>query len=125
MPNCYITLESAVSFKWISEQLTNLVFHGCLESALVCGDFSKGLGVAIAAKVVANQAGCEATKEVLPCWIDDSSMLEAEEVLVANKKAIPIRLQLCKWHAVEAIIQRLVLASRYPKQRRNEIVDMI
>ena len=40
---CYITSESAASFKWIAEQLTKLAFWDCPEPILIVGDFSKGL----------------------------------------------------------------------------------
>jgi MULE transposase domain len=51
---CYITLEFAVSFKWIAKQLTNLAFYNCPKADIIVGDFSKGLGAAIAAKAIAN-----------------------------------------------------------------------
>jgi hypothetical protein len=47
---CYITSESAASFKWIAELLTDLVFYDCPEPKVIVGDFPKGLGAAIAAK---------------------------------------------------------------------------
>ena len=44
MAYCFITSESAASFKWIAEQLTELVFYDCPEPDLIIGDFSiKGL----------------------------------------------------------------------------------
>ena len=64
---CYITLESAVSFKWIVEQLMDLAFYNnCLEAALICIDFSKGLGAAVVAKATSNLARLDPTNEVLP-----------------------------------------------------------
>jgi hypothetical protein len=51
---CYITLESALSFKWVLEQVTDLAFSNCPKPALIIGDFSKGLGAAVAAKATAN-----------------------------------------------------------------------
>ena len=59
MAYCYITSESAASFKWIAEQLTDLAFYDCPEPALIVGDFSKGLGAAVAAKAAADLAGLE------------------------------------------------------------------
>jgi hypothetical protein len=47
---CYITSESAETFKWIAEQLTDLVFYDCPEAAVIVGDFSAGLGKAITEK---------------------------------------------------------------------------
>jgi hypothetical protein len=53
---CYITSESAASFKWIAEQLTELAFWDCPEPTLIVGDFSKGLGAAVVAKAAADLA---------------------------------------------------------------------
>src|SRR5271165_5406785 len=47
---CYITLELVASFKFVANQLSDLAFYNCPEAAVVVGDFSKGLGAAIAAK---------------------------------------------------------------------------
>jgi len=62
---CYITSELAVSFKWISKQLTDLAFSDCLEPALIISNFSKGLGAAIATKATANLEGITLTDKVL------------------------------------------------------------
>ena len=53
---CYITLESAASFKWMAEQLAKLAFYNCPEPNLIIRDFSKGLGAAVAAKATADLA---------------------------------------------------------------------
>ena len=53
---CYITSESAASFKWIAEQLTKLAFWDCPKPTLIIGDFSKGLGATVVAKAVADLA---------------------------------------------------------------------
>jgi hypothetical protein len=47
----YYTTESAKAFKFTSEQLTDLEFYDCLKAAIICGDFSKGLGAMIKLKV--------------------------------------------------------------------------
>ena len=61
---CYITSESAASFKWISEQLTEYIFYDCPEPAIIVGDFSKGLGAAVAAKAAADLASKEASDDI-------------------------------------------------------------
>lgn len=93
---CYITLESSASFKWIAEQLTDLCFADGLEPTLVCGDFSKGLGAAVAAKATADLAGLPATDAVL--LPDPESLLGATEVIVgeADGNLQPVKLQLCE-----------------------------
>jgi hypothetical protein len=61
---CYITSELVASFKWVSKQITNLAFSDCPESALICGDFSKGLGAAVVAKATADLARLPPIDEV-------------------------------------------------------------
>jgi hypothetical protein len=63
---CYITSELAVSFKWILEQLTDLAFYNCPEAALICKDFSKGLGAVVAAKATSDLTRTLPTDVVLP-----------------------------------------------------------
>ena len=45
----FITTESAKSFKFTGECLIDLCFYDCLQLSLIYGDFSKGLGAAVAA----------------------------------------------------------------------------
>ena len=101
---CYITSESAASFKWISEQLTEYIFYDCPEPRIITGNFSKGLGAAIAAKAAADLAGKEASDD-LHQLANDSGFPEASKVLIENESGVTqqVFLQLCKFHAVEAI----------------------
>ena len=46
----YITSESSKAFEFASKQLIDLVFYNYPEAAVICGDFSKGLGAAIRKK---------------------------------------------------------------------------
>jgi hypothetical protein len=46
----FITTESAKSFKFTREYLTDLCFYNCPQPSLIYGDFSKGLGAAVAAQ---------------------------------------------------------------------------
>jgi len=66
----YITLEAAASFKFVANQLSNLVFYNCLEAAVVIKDFLKGLIAAIAAKAAVNLSLIEVIKELLVCLTD-------------------------------------------------------
>jgi MULE transposase domain len=50
MAYMFITSESAESFRFTSRQLTDLCFYDYPKAAVICGDFSKGLGLAIALK---------------------------------------------------------------------------
>jgi hypothetical protein len=125
---CYITSESAASFKFVTDQLSDLAFHNCPEAAIIVGDFSKGLGAACAAKAAVDLGLTEITEEPLVCPPDrDEEMPEAAEVVVHEALGKPqaVLLQLCEWHAVQAIRRRLVAAGRYTKERRDELTSMI
>lgn len=115
---CYITLESAAAFKWISKQLTELCFSRCPKPKLIVGDFSKGLRVAVAAKATADLARVAPTNKALQLE-DLVAELEAVKVIVskAYRKPQPIKLQLCKQHTVEAIKRKLVAVGWYKKER--------
>jgi hypothetical protein len=85
---CYITSESAASFKWIAEQLTKLAFWDCPKPTLIVGDFSKGLRAAIAAKAATNLAAKVAESVSLkPKELDlDLDFPEATKVIVGEGK---------------------------------------
>jgi hypothetical protein len=51
---CYITSESAASFKFVANQLSDLAFHDCPKAGVVVKDFFKGVGAAMAAKAAVN-----------------------------------------------------------------------
>jgi len=67
MAYCYITSESAASFKFIAEQLTDLAFYDCPEAAVIVGDFSTGLGAAVAAKAAVDLGLTKVAEEALVC----------------------------------------------------------
>ena len=125
---CYITLECAASFKFAADQLSDLAFYDCPEAAVIVGDFAKGLGAACAAKAAVDLGLTKITEEPLVCLPDqDKEMLEAAQVIVHEELGMPqtVSLQLCEWHAVQAIRRRLVAARRYTKERREELTSMI
>jgi hypothetical protein len=130
MAYCYITSESAASFKFVADQLSDLIFYDCPEPAVVVGDFSKGLGAAMAAKATVDLGLTDITEEPLVCPLDqDEEFPEAAEVIVHEgfNHGGPqhIILQLCEWHAVAAIKRRLIAAGRYSKEHRDELISMI
>jgi hypothetical protein len=67
---CYITLESAASFKFVADQLSDLVFYNCPKAAVVVRDFSKGLAAAMAAKAAVDLSLTEVVEEPLVCPTD-------------------------------------------------------
>jgi hypothetical protein len=85
---CYITSESAASFKWTEEQLTDLAFYNYPKPAAIVGDLSKGLGAAVAAKATADLASIEPTDE---CMAPQDDLLEAAAAAVAKLKSLPPR----------------------------------
>ena len=67
---CYITLEATASFKFVANQLSDLVFYNCPKAVVVVKDFLKGLAAAIAAKAAINLGLTKVVKEPLVCLID-------------------------------------------------------
>jgi hypothetical protein len=136
----FITSESSKSFQFANECLTNLCFYNCPQPRLICGDFSKGLGAAVA---------LQATREFIKAMedkdkdgfvdIDDIAMVEdatesVVEFLAGNAVVVDVgvgtkgertRLQLCEWHAIEAIKKRLINCGRYSKETREVLVDLL
>jgi MULE transposase domain len=108
---CYITSKSAASFRFVANQLTNLAFYDCPKPAVIVGDFSKGLRAACAAKAALDLSLTEIIEEPLVCPPEqDEEILEAAQVVVYEELGSPqtVSLQLCEWHAVQAIKKRLV-----------------
>jgi hypothetical protein len=123
----YHTTESAKAFKFASEQLTDLAFYDCLEAAVICGDFSKGLGAAVKLKAFQDQRW-EADPE--RDFSEPRSVTHIDEDTIVVEVAVgkhseTTLLQLCEWHAVEAIKKRMVDVGRYSKETRKEITTAI
>jgi hypothetical protein len=96
---CYITSESAASFKFVAEQVTDLAFYNCPDAAVIVGDFSKGLRAAVAAKAAVDLRLTTVTEEALVCPLDhDKELSEAAEVVVyeAYRGVQYVLLQLCE-----------------------------
>jgi hypothetical protein len=102
-----------------------LAFYNCPEAALICKDFLKSLRAAVAAKAACDLDKTPLTDDVLP---QDLTLIpNVTKVIVGkavNKRAF-VKLQLCEWHAVKAIKQRLVAAGRSRKDQREKIIDLI
>jgi hypothetical protein len=82
MGYCFITSKLVASFKWIGEQLTNLVFYNYPKPAIIYRDFSKGLRVVVVAKATTDLMGAKITNKVE--LRDPSSLLEAIGVIVGQ-----------------------------------------
>ena len=126
----YITLECAASFKFVANQLSDLVFYNCLKAAVVVKDFSKGLAAAIATKAAINLSLTEVIKEPLVCLTNqDEEIPKAAKVVVykglKHKELQNILLQLCEQHAVAAIKRRLIATGKYTKEHKEELILII
>jgi hypothetical protein len=96
---CYITSESAASFKFVADQLSDLAFYDCSEAAVIVGDFSKGLGAACAAKAAVDLSPTKIIDKALVCPSErDEEIPETAEVIVYKDAEKPqhVFLQLCK-----------------------------
>ena len=118
---CYITSESAKSFDFVAGELTKYVFYNCLEAAVICADFTKELGAAIAARSLRDASvedEANQQRHLEPGKLPNVSTLQigkAEETI----------LQLYEWHAAKAIQKRLIHAGKYSKEKREELTDLV
>ena len=86
----YIKSESAASFTFIADQLSDLAFHNCPELAIIVGDFAKGLGAAYVAKAAVDLGLTKIIEEALIYPLDqDEEMLEAAQVVVYEEAGMP------------------------------------
>ena len=119
---CYITSESAKSFDFVLGELTKYVFYDCPEAAVICADFTKGLGASIAARAL-RDAGEEdeavQQRQLKPGELPDISALQLGS---GEEETI---LQLCEWHAAKAIQRKLVHAGKYSKEKREGLTDLV
>jgi hypothetical protein len=122
MAYCYITSESAKSFDFVGGELTKYIFYDCPEAAVICADFTKGLGAAIAAKAL-RESGVE-DEAAQERRLEAGELPDVTAMFIGNSDAKTL-LQLCEWHAVKAIQRRLVHAGKYSKERREELTDLV
>jgi hypothetical protein len=133
----FITSESAKSFQFASECLTDLCFYNCPQPSLMCGDFSKGLGAAVALQALLELAKASKENEDSFVNIDNvvdgevegaGEFLEGDTIIVdvvVGLKGECTRLQLCEWHAIEAIKRRFVNCGRYSKDTREVLINLL
>ena len=107
---CYITSESAECFTFLFDCMKDLFFHDtCPGPRVILGDFAAGLTAAMHKK---------RAKEINP----DAAMTVAWQVAQSIHETDPdCVLQLCTWHAAEAIKKRLIRAGSYPLEVRKEL----
>lgn len=109
---CFIASESSDAFIFINECMRELFFHdSCRGPAVILGDFAAGLTAAMVAKrkLGLNEAGMEIAYE-LATRLDEAGG--------------DLFLQLCSWHAAEAIKKRLIREG-YPMDVRGDLVKQV
>jgi hypothetical protein len=103
-----ITSQSAAAFKFVADQLTDLVFYNCPEAEVIVGDFFRGLGGGVAAQAVADIGLAGNTEE--PATAD---IVIGQDIAESE------------WHGAAAIPKRLITAGRYSRARRDELSSTI
>jgi hypothetical protein len=87
---CYITSELVTSFKFVTNQLTNLAFYNCSKAAIIVRDFSKGLRAACAAKAALDLRLTKIEEEPLVCLLnEDEELPKATKVVVSKDVSMP------------------------------------
>ena len=112
MAYCFVTSKSTEAFSFINWCVQDLIFYdNCPGPAVMIGDFSAGLSSAMVHKqdMTMSEAGMEVA------W-----RMEQELDSVGSK----VKLQLCFWHAAEAVKKQLITEG-YPKTLRPELEDLI
>jgi MULE transposase domain len=119
---CYITSESAKSFDFVAGELTKYVFYDCPEAAVICADFTKGLGASIAARALRDAR--EEDEAIQQRRLEAGELPDVSALRLGSREEETI-LQLCEWHAAKAIQRRLVHARKYSKERREGLINLV
>ena len=119
---CFIESESTAAFLFMNECMKDLFFYdNCRGPAVLLGDFAAGLTAAMMRKRVnvlsmsEDLRGTVAQAGMDMAWELSSQMDELGSDCI---------LQLCCWHAAEAIKKRLTREG-YPLEKRKELADMV
>jgi hypothetical protein len=123
----FISAESAKMFRWVHEQLTKLIFYDCPLPCVVVGDFAAGLAAAMATAKGQIAAGLVIPEELEGTEVDEKIETEVEAEArqqVTSQEISNCFLQICEWHAVQAIRRKLTIAG-YSKERKDLIIDLV
>ncbi len=142
----FVTSESADVFRFIDYILTTFFFYDCPGPSVLVRDFAKGLACAVAQlgveQICATKAKeqeqsskgkeREISMEIAPKEPPNNPMSTTTKVdWVANTiESIKtengvVFLQLCAWHAAEAIKKRLLKSGRYSQEKRLDLSNLI
>ncbi len=114
MTYCFVPSESAIAFKFMNKCMRTLFFTGdCPGPRVIMGDFAAGLTSTFLEQrnVTLSEAGMNVCFELL----DEASL---------DESGSEVTLQLCSWHAVEAIKKRVVNVG-YPKEQRKSLAAAV
>lgn len=111
---CYITFESAESFLFLFQCLKDLIFHDtCLGPGVIQRDFAAGLAAAM-------------SKKKTQTLDRDTALNVAWKVFQAmDSVKVDCVLQLCTWHAAQAIKKCLIRSRQYPVEIWNKLDTLI
>ena len=109
----FISSESKESFLFMFACMEELMFYDlCVGPNVILGDFAAGLGAMVKAVNPREKPGGEA-----------ESAWEMSQAMDASRT--DYTLQLCSWHAAEAIKKKLIKAGSYPLEIRKELTSLI
>ncbi|KAI9760481.1 MAG: hypothetical protein M1840_002409 [Geoglossum simile] len=121
----FIHVESVEMFRWVHEQLTKLIFYVCPLPHAVAGDFAAGLPAAMATtkeqvafRIIEKKEGEKANEEETEAVAKVRQQMTSREI--GN-----CFLQICEWHAVQAIRKRLTITGGYPGEWKDLIIDLV
>ena len=124
---CFIISESTEAFKFMNTQLKELMFYDRSDSAVIVENFSKSLD-AVMTRYEEQAKQADREKEVNKDVKADREEMP-EGLRLSFKASVKMKkdciLQLCEWHAVEAIKKRLVVADQYIKKRQKKLINYI
>ena len=119
---CFIESESTEAFLFMNDCMKDLFFYDdCRGPGVLLGDFAAGLTAAMVKKrtnlltVSEDQLGTIAQAGMEVAWQLSSQM---------DELGSDCFLQLCNWHAAEAIKKRLTREG-YPLEKRKELANMV
>lgn len=107
---CFVISESKEAFTFIFDAL-KMIFHDCIGPRVVISDFVLGLSSAM----------CR-TRHISRAEADVEDRMTMLQIHVFGTD---LQLQLCAWHAVEAIRKRLTHAGRYPAKLQTELQNLL
>ena len=113
---CFIESESTEAFLFMNDCMKDLFFYdNCRGPAVLLGDFAPGLTAAMIKKRTPDELGTMAEVGMEVAWQLSSQM---------DELGTECSLQLCGWHAAEAI-KKMLAREGYPLETRKVLADLV